>query len=396
MTSLTLNKFSNLFLCAAVISSAVYGKDIVTTHTPPIIRHVFTIVLENEGYGKTFSPDSPAPYLSKTLVGKGILLKQFYGIGHFSLGNYVAMISGQAPNPETQSDCQKYTDFISTGTTTDGQAVGSGCVYPSNVTTLADQLTGKGLTWKSYNEDMGKDISREGPACGHPEIGTVDRTQKATLGDQYAARHNPFVYFHSIIDSPACQQNVVNLDGLDRDLKSIRTTPNYIFITPNLCHDGHDAPCVNGEPGGLKSADLFLKHWVPKILSSPAFKKDGVLIITFDEGEISGKFDNEKQTFTFTGDASACCDEQPGPNIGAPGQTVFNKPSSGPGVIGPGGGITGEVLISRFIKPGTVSNQPYNHYSQLKSIEDIFGLTYLGYAGQPRLKGFSSDVFNNR
>ncbi|HEX9129848.1 MAG TPA: alkaline phosphatase family protein, partial [Gemmatimonadaceae bacterium] len=78
---------------------------------------------------------------------------------------------------------------------------------------------------------------------------------------------------------------------------------------------------------------------------------------------------------------SACCGEPPGPN------------TINPGVNGPGGGRTGAVLLSRFIKPGTVSNVPYNHYALLRSIEDVFGLHHLGYAGQPGLASFGRDVF---
>jgi phosphatidylinositol-3-phosphatase len=110
-------------------------------------------------------------------------------------------------------------------------------------------------------------------------------TQEATsaavpLGDQYATRHDPFVYFHSIVDSQDCAKNVVNLNNLTSDLKSIDTTANFNLITPNTCDDGHDAPCVNGQPGGLTSADAFLKKWVPIITASPAFQKDGLLSST--------------------------------------------------------------------------------------------------------------------
>jgi hypothetical protein len=62
-------------------------------------------------------------------------------------------------------------------------------------------------------------------------------------------------------------------------------------------------------------------------------------------------------------------------------------------VVGPGGGRIGAVLVSPLIKPGTVSKTPYNHYSLLRSIEDIFGLDYLGYAGQAGLKPFGADIF---
>jgi hypothetical protein len=360
--------------------------------------HVFIIVLENEGYHTTFGPSSPATYLKK-LAKQGALLPNFYGIGHFSLDNYLAMISGQAPNPVTQSDCGKFLEFTQTGTAADGQAIGSGCVYPAGIKTIVNQLEAKGLIWKAYMEDMGNIPSREAATCGHPSIGDADNTQRAVVGDQYATRHNPFVYFHAVIDTPACNANVVALPALNTDLQSVATTANYVFITPNLCHDGHDGgedgrKCVDGQPGGLVSADKFLADTVPAILASPAFRQDGLLIVTFDEADIEAKFDKVTNKVKIdVGDASACCGEQRGPNIG-PDSTVFgNLPDQGPGVIGPGGGRIGAVLVSPFIQPGTVSNTPYNHYSLLRSIEDIFSLDHLGYAGQAGLKAFGADIF---
>ncbi|MBV9606715.1 MAG: hypothetical protein JO027_16490, partial [Solirubrobacterales bacterium] len=182
--------------------------------------------------------------------------------------------------------------------------------------------------------------------------------------DSYATRHNPFVYFHSVIDDTAtCDSHVVNLSLLSRDLASAATTPNYAFITPDLCDDGHDAPCADGQPGGLAQADAFLRQWVPQITSSPAFtQQHGLLIVTCD--------------------TTSCCGEIPGPN------------SPSPGINGPGGGDVGAVLLSPCIAPGTVSSMPYNHYTMLRSVEDIFGLPHLGYAGLPGETSFGSDVFN--
>ncbi len=88
------------------------------------IRHVFVIVLENEGFNTTFGASSKAPYLSKTLTSQGVLLQNYYGTGHASLDNYIAMISGQAATPDTRNDCQTYKDFAMTGVTADGQAIG--------------------------------------------------------------------------------------------------------------------------------------------------------------------------------------------------------------------------------------------------------------------------------
>jgi hypothetical protein len=154
----------------------------------------------------------------------------------------------------------------------------------------------------------------------------------------------------------------VNFDHLARDLKQVSTTPNYVFLTPNVCNDGHDAPCADGRPGGLVTANEWVKTWVPRIMASPAYKKDGLLIVTFDEAG---------------SDASACCNEPTGPNTNAPGR------------FGPGGGRIGAILLSRFIRPGTVVNVPMNHYGMLKSVEDIFGLPHLGYANDPQLATFA-------
>jgi hypothetical protein len=221
-------------------------------------------------------------------------------------------------------------------------------------------------------EDMGKNPSREPATCGHVPLGARDPTNVATPGDQYAAKHNPFVYFHSIIDDQArCDSHVVNLERLPQDLASAAATANYTFITPNLCSDGHDTQCVDGEIGGLAGIDRFLRTWLPRIEAAPAFLADGMLIITFDESDGGG-----------AEGSSACCGERPLPGARFP-----------PGFTGPGGGRVGAVVLSKFIRPGTVSEVSYNHYSLLRTVEAIFGLPYLGYAAEEDLRAFGPDVF---
>ncbi len=192
-----------LLALVALIPSSLpaQGADALAGKPHPV-RHIFVINLENKGYDETFGPSSPAPYLSHTLRAKGQLLTQYFGIGHKSLPNYIAQVSGQAPNPQTQGDCQLYSDFVQAGTVAPQQAVGNGCVYPANVKTVADQLHAKGLTWRGYMEDMGA-------PCRHPPANTQDDTQQAEVGDQYAARHNPFVYFKSLTGSSRCKRDVV-------------------------------------------------------------------------------------------------------------------------------------------------------------------------------------------
>ncbi len=389
---------------ALLAASCSSGSSTATSTTPsapsttgaatkaalPPVRHVFVIVLENEGYAATFGSPEADPYLATTLVKQGAKLTNYYGIGHFSNDNYIALISGQAPNPANQSDCQVFADFPTGATTApNGQINGSGCVFPASVPTVADQLDAAHLTWKGYMQDMGNDPSRESATCGHPAVGAVDRTQRAVPGDGYATRHDPFVYFHTVIDDSAlCSSRVVPLGsttgalpasaptaatGLATDLASIATTPNLSFITPDLCSDGHDAPCVSRTGAATAGAniDAFLSTWVPRITRSPAFTKDGLLIVTFDEADVSGP----------GADASACCNEQPGPA------------SAQAGLTGPGGGRTGTVLLSPFITGGTVSTVPYNHYSTLATVESLFGLSKLGQAATTSAT-YGTDVFH--
>jgi hypothetical protein len=352
----------------------------------PKIRHVFVIVLENEDYASTFGDPSADPYLAQTLPAQGALLENYYATGHESNDNYISLVSGQPPNVENQADCQAFSEFVGAGLLPNGIEAGEGCVYPAAIANVGTQLSAADMSWKAYEQDMGNDPDREAAACGHPALNSKDETQDAVEGDGYATRHDPFVYFQSVIANHSyCDAHVVAMGspsgampasalrgetGLTTDLAKTSRTPNFSFITPNLCNDGHDYPCVN-QPSGtsaLADIDAFLETWVPKITGSPAFRKNGLLEITFDESDGPQS------------DASACCEETPGPG------------SPLPGITGPGGGRIGAVLISPFIKPRTVSATPYNHYSSLATFESLFGLPRLADAASVPAS-FGADVF---
>ena len=352
----------------------------------PAVKHVFVIMLENEDYASTFGNPSADPYLARTLPAQGALLEDYYGTGHESNDNYISLVSGQPPNPQNQADCQAFDDFVGAGSLTGGVETGTGCVYPAGVQNIGTQLSARGRSWKAYEQDMGNDPNRETAACGHPAINAQDQTQTAEAGDGYATRHDPFVYFHSVIDDQTyCDQHVVALGttsgampaaaltgetGLATDLKSAATTPTFSFITPNLCADGHDYPCQNqtGGASALADIDSFLSTWVPRITHSAAYRQGGLIEITFDESDGPQS------------DSSACCGEAPGPS------------SPLPGITGLGGGKVGAVLLSPFIKPGTVTTTPYNHYSSLASWESLLGLPRLGDAATVS-STFGADVF---
>ena len=113
-----------------------------------------------------------------------------------------------------------------------------------------------------YLEDMAT-------PCQHPRLGARDPWQTATGREQYATRHNPFVYFRSITSRPSyCRQHVVALVGADRRPAARRDHARALsYITPDLCHDAHDATCADGGPGGLAAQPVDARAWMPRILA---------------------------------------------------------------------------------------------------------------------------------
>jgi phosphatidylinositol-3-phosphatase len=107
----------------------------------PRIRHVFVIMLENEGYEATFGMPASDPYLAKTLPSEGALLTQYYATGHESNDNYVTLVSGQPPNPDNQADCQDFSAFPLADVNSEGVQEGIGCVYPQEVQNVGTQLS---------------------------------------------------------------------------------------------------------------------------------------------------------------------------------------------------------------------------------------------------------------
>jgi hypothetical protein len=361
------------------------------------IHTVFLILLENESASSTYP--GTGTELDK-LAQQGVFFPNYFGTGHASLDNYVALMSGQAQYTSTSQDCPYYHDG---GGTVDSKGFYQpltpqdvGCVYPNAAKTLADQMSAAGINWRGYMEDMGNTPTRETNPCGQPAVGGVaidptvggaDQTEAATSSDQYAARHNPFPYFHSLIDKPLvggaslCEQHVVPLTDLAGDLASGHVGA-FNFITPNLCDDGHDSPCqgpgadANPGAGGLVSANAFLAKLVPEIEGSSAYKHGGLIVITTDEG--SGN--------------DSCCGESGQPGIQTSG----------------GGGRVGLVALSNRITPHT-SSCPYNHFSLLRTWEDLFQLSpqqnpqlvqipgsdgagHLAHAGDPGVTSLFGDL----
>jgi hypothetical protein len=134
---------------------------------------------------------------------------------------------------------------------------------------------------------------------------------------------------------------------------------------------------------------------------SPAYRQGGLLVITFDESDFSPPDTatdraSGKTTITLSAAGEHCCGQRIRPNVTRPMVETFVESPTLTYVVkvqGYGGDRIGAVLLSPFIKPGTVSDTPYNHYSLLRTFEDIFSLEHLGYAAPSGLPTFGPDVF---
>jgi len=317
----------------------------------PAFKHVFIIVLENEDYASSWGPNSPATYLN-SLVPNGAFATQYYGASHASADNYIAMTSGQTPTVLFQTDCENWS-----------LCEGSQKARVDGGRSIVDQLeevTPTALTWGAYMDGMSR-------SCQHPSANDV----VDPYGIGYATRHDPFVYYPPIVeDQKRCDLHVVPYTELTPTLTS-GAVPNYVFITPDTCHDGHDAVCANDPTtGGLKAADSWLSTNVPPILqfvNDP--NNDAVLFITFDE---SG-FDD------FSGCTSA--------------RGTCASGSFGTGVDG--GGRIGLLALSPLVHAGHTTDTPYDHASLLRTIEDGFGISeHLNNASSP-LEHAMTDLFTS-
>ncbi len=149
------------------------------------IQHVWLIILENKSYDETFTGLNNNTYLWTTLPSEGVLLQNYYGTGHSSMDNYISLVSGQAPEEDTQEDCStanvpfgSNSTIVTTGAVggatpnwnfgqvvsllganaplgATGSTTTNGCTYPSEVATLFDQFNLAGISWKGYAQDLG-------------------------------------------------------------------------------------------------------------------------------------------------------------------------------------------------------------------------------------------------
>jgi hypothetical protein len=296
------------------------------------IKHVFLISLASPGYEAAFSATaSQMPYLSGTLRRQGVLLTGYSLLDAAALPNGLAAISAQAPTADTKADCPAYEK----------------CLLPVETLTLADQLGTAQLTWRAYLEDMA-DPEGKPANCVHPEPGATE----APAPGGYSATSNPFVYFHSLLDLGDCATNDVPLSELPKDLKKADKTANFSYIAPNQCNAGFRGQCPEDTPDGPAAADAWLEAATKEILASPAYKKDGLLIVSF------GALDPAAT------EAAAATGADP-LKVGA-------------------------LLASPLLTPNGTDGAAYTPYSLLRSNDELFGLEPLGEAQGKKVHSFAS------
>lgn len=355
----------------------------------PHLDHVFLIMMENHSYSEVIGNPN-APFLT-AYAKQSNLATNYFGVGHPSLTNYLEVVGGSnfgvindhapdwhsancmpnivtgVPSDEsTSSDICPISgagyDAPTPAVDTTNEGTPSSPVYndplPSAFTegkTIADQLVSRGMTWKSYQENL--------PPYGADRVNSSDGLISNTTASEpgmpqlYAVKHNPFAYFASVQNGTGDKlslDRVVGFDQLYKDLNRAEV-PNFLFIAPNQCHDQHGrgsnevGPGCSVDSNVIAAGDSAVATLVKAIKSSTAWKHgNNVLIVVWDENDYGTD----------------------------PNQVVLT-------------------VDTNYAPTGITSNVKYNHFSLLKTMEAGFGLNYLNHAADPNVK-LMSDLFGVR
>ncbi|MCL5125340.1 MAG: alkaline phosphatase family protein [Deltaproteobacteria bacterium] len=244
----------------------------------PRFDHIVIVMMENKSDGDIVG-NKDAGYINR-LIGQSGVARDYYAVAHPSLPNYLALIGGSTFG--VNNDC-------------------TGCFQAAD--SLIDKIEESGRSWKAYMESM-------------PEPCFVGSSGR------YVQKHDPFIYFDSIRNDEKRCNRIVPYSQLGTDLALRGTTPDFVWISPNSCHDMHDC--------SVEVGDNWLSVEVPNILKSKAFAaQNSLLVILWDEAD--NKNSNRVPIFLF----------------------------------------------GRAVKAGYASDVRYDHYSLLRTIEIAWGLSPL-------------------
>lgn len=218
--------------------------------------------MENNNLSATYGQQcrGNCSYITQLADSSGLALN-YSSVAHPSLPNYLSLTSAG--------------NYSRLPFTLDCSPTQSGCSIPDS--NIVDRVEGSGRTWKAYMEDY--------PTTGCRIVSNAG---------YYVNDHNPFLYYQDILNNTNRCQNIVRANPgstgylalpqqLLSDLDSTVTASNFMWLTPNLCDNGHDkcTPLNNT----VSQSNQYLNLVVPKILNSTLFNtRNAALFITWDEG----------------------------------------------------------------------------------------------------------------
>jgi hypothetical protein len=142
---------------------------------------------------------------------------------------------------------------------------------------------------------------------------------------RYAKKHDPFAYFRDIANAPKRRARIVPLAQLNRD-RAADALPDFALVIPDLCHSMHDCSVAVG--------DTWLRQTVSPLLRL----SNTAVFVLFDEGSSSER----------------------------------------------GGGHTAALVVGSAVRRGTRFAGVTGHYGALRTIEQAWGLPFLGRSASAR------------
>jgi phosphatidylinositol-3-phosphatase len=321
-----------LFILALAVTSPIIGLPSSTSgasNSGAYFNYLVVILLENRAINQTYGSKCTGncTYITQ-LANQYGLAEGYSALIHNSLPNYLALTSGWTQKLSgTSGDCSPWQFSSRYCPNVNPQLT----AFPFQAPNIVDRIESGGLTWKAYMEDY--------PTyCGFQNA-TYCSSGNCYLGfggvsGEYDMEHDPFVYYAAITNSTSrCARLVPANSGTgfpdDRfidDLSSITTASNLMWLTPNLCDDGHDN-CSTLD-NATSQQNQYLSEVVPQILGSNIFTTQrAALFITYDEG-----------------------------------QTVYPRD------------FVTTILAGPVVRTQYKSSAQYSHYSLLKTIETNWGL----------------------
>ncbi len=383
----------------------------------PQVKHIWVIALSGTSFSTALADSKVDPYLAKQLVPKGTLLSNYKLSASSALANGIALLAGQSVNLDTEQNCPTYSELQPpTVNTATGLAEGVGCVYPTTVKTLADELSAGALTWKAYVQDMDQDP----PAAPAASTGAGGTSGATTPAGANGTSSTPTDASGTLLAS-----GTANSTGTAPTSGATSTTPTTGAQTQPATGG---VTCRRPELGAVDPnhtpvpGDPYLTYRNPfvyfdSLLSEAACASNDV-DLTQLQGDLATPADTPSLSWIVP---SACNDGSSAPCTAgasaglAPADSFLKEvvprilatsayskeglivivPDSPPSTPASAASEpVGALLLSPFVHSGARVSESFNDFSLLKSISLLFGVLPLGHANDPSTVSFGTTVYS--